>query len=374
MSLTTERNDAERAWETELATRAHETGRQYRAGLQRFLDRWGYESLEQLYERRVSDLESPDPRVRKNLEDQVRVLMSERQKEGRAPETCRKIYKSLKAFMKSQGLTFALERQDVPRRGSHNGQLVIQPEQIRELYHRAPEHSRLRAQAQLLILKDTGLKISDVSALNVGDWQDAERLEEPAGTFLKFLARRTVKTGGVAHVVLGPEAFDAVEAYLEERRRKGEDLTDESPLFVDRHGQRVSPQSIGIMMARLMKKLGKAGRKISAHSLRKYHVTKLQTAGFADSWIKKLEGRAVADSFSVYSQPELNGQLARSYIEVYHELQVLTDRSVDVEEVQQLRDRILELETREQALPSLQEKVDRMEKLVDKLLEASRVA
>jgi len=53
---------------------------------------------------------------------------------------------------------------------------------------------------------------------------------------------------------LTPEASNAVETYLKERRDKGETITESSPLFINRDGTRAGYSSVNMIVSRLLKK------------------------------------------------------------------------------------------------------------------------
>ena len=332
-----------KAWETwmmELETKAGNTRDNYIRFFRQFLRRWNLEP-EGLYEMRRSDLNSEDPRDHKRIEKMVKVQMAEMRKAGQAAGTCRNLMKAVKSFFEAQDLDLKFRARDVPR-GAYNGQSLAMPDQIREMHDacaRAVEF-RYRNRALLMFLKDSGLRISDAAKVLVADYLEAITVfnedEEPFKVWADPL--ETTKTGAYAYVHIGPEAITALNEYLEERQAE-----PEAPLFVMEDGRRFTPGALTALFRRMASKLGKRGRKISAHSLRKFHTTMLE-ATMSKSWICKLQGKSTGP----YSQPELlPDQLTGAYIAGYDRLRILAlAPAVKAEEVKALRERVKDLEAR----------------------------
>jgi site-specific recombinase XerC len=84
----------------------------------------------------------------------------------------------------------------------------------------------------------TGLRIFEEVALNVGD------VSHEDGTARRYAVLRTFKgsrrRGGTQEVELPEKTQWKIEAYLMYRRRCGEVLTPDTPLFVSRFGRRLS--------------------------------------------------------------------------------------------------------------------------------------
>jgi len=234
--------------------------------------------------------------------------------------------------LEANGIEFKLKARDKPR-GHGSGVRMILPEQIRELYESMPWEFRLRNQALIMFLKDSGLRVSDVARLNVGDWMAAETyVNEKGEKFKVFRPLRTLKTGSMAYPVVGPETVEAVERYLEERRRSGERLTASSPLFVDRFGKRLNERAMSTLLYRLCKRMGPEWWRISAHSFRKFHTTMLE-AVMPKSYVAKLQGKKAMDSLAPYERPEeIPGELPKAYMKAYDRLRVF--KSADAERME----------------------------------------
>jgi len=248
--------------------------------------------------------------------------MSLRTEEGLAAGTIAIVYKAVRLFMSANGRKFEIMAKDRPK-VRYQGQRIISGSQIVELLENISSRNRRRNIALVLLAKDSGLRVSDIAALNVEGILDARKHivnEEP---FLELNPVETTKMGEIAYTVLGPESVRAVSKYIGDR--------ESGPLFLNEAGGRVSRTSISQALHRLSKFL-EDSRKISAHSLRKYFVTSLQASGMSDEWIKLLMGKAT----DVYSQPHLDGSLLRAYIKKYDSLRVYGKQDLG-DEVDSLR-------------------------------------
>ena len=141
----------------------------------------------------------------------------------------------------------------------------------------------------IFLLKDTGLRVSDVRNLNYGHVADG--LENN----LDFipLQIRTQKNGIIAKTFLGPESIQALKEYLDERRNgtrrlPPEKVTKDSPLFrVNKPKvQRISRSSLSSSLSFHCQRIGVA--KLSAHRFRKFLQTSIDAAGVSPNFIDQI--------------------------------------------------------------------------------------
>ena len=322
----------------ELSTKSEHTREVYLLYFNNFIERWDISDAEELFELRKDSLTSSDPRDRKKVERMVKTYMAEMHREGYAAGSCRQVSKAVGSFLESQGLDLKLKAKDKPK-GTYNGQRLALVEHIQEMWDYAPTETKQKTRAQLMFLKDSGLRISDLANFNLVDYVDAETIEVNGEAFKIFWPTKTQKTAEIAHIHIGPEAVQAVEEYLKVREkwkpRKGKEDRLE-PLFLNRFGQRFDAASIGMVFLRIGRRIGK---KLSAHSLRKFHKTTLEGAGVPEQWIKKLQGKAA----DVYLKPEESGKLTEAYIEAYDSLRVF-GKQASAQVLDNQAQRIAELE------------------------------
>jgi Site-specific recombinase XerD len=302
----------------DLSTKADNTKESYIRNLNKFLDRWEV-TAEELYEMRKSDLASEDTRDRGNVDRRIKIQMSELQKAGYSANSIKVFVRSLTSFFDSQGLPLKIRPRDIPR-GAVNGQKLAMIRDIKKMWDYAPTESKLKTRALLAFAKDAGLRVGDISRLDMKHYLDAKRIEVNDEIFVVFNPFETQKSATPAFVHIGPETVNALDLYLGER---GQPSPDE-PLFLNRFGDRCSEDSVGWIFRRLAKTLGIKG--VSAHSFRKYHTTMLQSAGLNDSWIKCLQGKSIGGSMGPYTKAYESGELTKTYIEVYDKLRIFGEQ------------------------------------------------
>jgi len=366
-------------WEEDLSTKAESTREVYYRYFNRFLKRWSL-TPDELYEKRRADLAGDDPRDRQGVERMIKVQMAEMVEQGFSASTCDQLLKAMSSFFDSQGLPISLKSKDKPKGVTNGGQRLALRDHITKMYDHVSDENRLKSRALLMVLKDTGLRVSDVSALDLGDYWEAQDVEIEGLKFKVLDPKATQKTGAPAITHLGPESIRDIEAYLEERKEKGEELTEETPLFLDRKSGRASSTSLSMILVRLAKKIGAKG--ISAHSFRKRHTTLLESAGVPENWIKKLQGKAVGGSMGPYSRPEelLNGEgetLTDKFVASYDTLKVF-DVGASEQQVKDQADRIKDLDAKvklleaekaqaENGISKVFDLIDRMNRRIEEL-------
>jgi len=341
-------------WESELSLKAVTTQRKYREKFNSFLARWET-TPEELYEARLSDLRSDDPLRFRRMEKMVETQMNEMVRAGKSTSTAKHLKKAVNLFFLAINLPLRIRVRNTPN-GDSLGQKMMRADLQVELIDNQNRFNRRRNTAILLTLKDSGLRISDVQRLTVEAYEKAEtilnEIEEP---FKKFDAEITQKCRVKAHIHLGPESIGAIDEYLEERRERGL-MFDRSPLFINRQGKAFGGDSMGNMIAHQCALMGAKFKKLSSHSLRKFHRTMLQKARMPDSWIDKLQGK-VSDTYSRPEEggsPEETGDLTLAYIDSYRHLRIY-----GVPE---------ELRAKDRELERLQEEITEAEKMIPILI------
>lgn len=155
---------------------------------------------------------------------------------------------------------------------------------------------RKRDSALLELLYGTGLRVSEVCALDVGD-VDHQRYGTPM-----VLVRRG-KGGKSREVPLGGAAERALAAYLAARRLEGP-LTVESPLFTNADGGRLSVRSVQ-RQVRTWSVRGNVAARATPHAMRHSYATHLLDAGVDLRSIQELLGHASLSSTQIYTKVSL---------------------------------------------------------------------
>lgn len=260
---------------------------------------WIESTPEELYEQAL-EYEKTEPRT---LSRAVSRFMSELIEEGKHPNTVRSYKKAINKFLQVNGLRPV--KIDNEKKIDYKGMSIIKPDQIRELATYTKKNLRLRA--LIMILKDSGLRVSDIVHLTVEDWWNNTRRFGPRREYKAWCEPFTTKKNGVnAYIRLGPESVEWVEKYIGNRR--------EGPIFVKNDGKPYPPHTISTLINHLCKPLRKRGLKISAHSFRKFFMSSFASNGYLEAG-KRIAGKRLGATDEPYI--DFESSLDDIYVEVY---------------------------------------------------------
>ena len=129
---------------------------------------------------------------------------------------------------------------------------------------------KTRDRAIVFLFLDSGLRVSELASLNIGDVVFEENIMDSS---MNQNYVYTLRKGKKQHskkpskVFFSEESKEYITEYLEERAGKGEKLKDSSPLFITGEGNRLSVRGIQDMVKKYVKAaLGRSD--ISVHKLR----------------------------------------------------------------------------------------------------------
>lgn len=228
---------------------------------------------------------------------------------ARKLSSLRSFFKFLNARrLREDNPTIGLRAPKLPERLPH----YLEEDEMTDLLH-APDTGApqgLRDRAILETLYASGMRVSELVGLNV---IDLSRADQTGG----LAALRVVGKGRKERVVvLGEEAVDALQAYLDGGRptlRAKSKGPDDGALFLNRTGTRLTDRSV----ARLLHKyvmLTCAQRGISPHALRHTFATHLLNHGADLRTVQQLLGHASLATTEVYTHVS-----ARRLREVYEQ-------------------------------------------------------
>lgn len=353
-----ERAQPESKWETWKAqNQGKSTPKSYQAALNYFMS---YHDIESLYDLYTIQLEAQrrgaaDPLSRYIVPDMIRQAVNHRVNvEGKSGGYGKTIKSAVVKFLQLCGFEdfSAKLPRGITKMNTNGGSDIVTPQQLSTVLGVAND---LQKKALVLVLKDSGLRIGDALALDVGDIIDA--VDTKRG-FL-YLDRLTKKTGDRAQTVIGPEAIEGLRQWIRFRRDRGEQLSRDTPLFIKlrlkvgpkakqdyeanlgvKSEARLPRRAASIQVSRLFSKAGFS--KVTAHGLRKMHSTYLSVGEdrLSEPMIARLEGKTIHDSrepYKIYSEAEL----VEAYTRNYHQIRVHKTEST---RVQQLTERLQQLE------------------------------
>lgn len=150
------------------------------------------------------------------------------------------------------------------------------------------------------LLLGTGLRLTELHGLNVGDLRNKEKL---------YIRPETAKFGKGRFVPVSVDLQKRVRSFLALKMKSGELIRDDSPLFVSRLGDRLSQRSIQeavegwMIRANLITtKSGKTVPLYSVHSLRHTCFQRMRERGVSLQAIQKIAGHASLASTGIYTE------------------------------------------------------------------------
>ena len=162
----------------------------------------------------------------------------------------------------------------------------------------------LRDRAIVECLYSTGLRVSELVSLNIGDFPSR-------GDTMRVIGKRNKER----IVFLGDPATRAIGNYQKERRASKHDMFHDSPLFINLKGGRLSQRSIQRMLA---DRATEAGLRVipTPHSLRHSFATHLVQGGADLRTVQELLGHAKLGTVQIYTHLSLK-DLRERYLDAH---------------------------------------------------------
>jgi integrase/recombinase XerC len=181
----------------------------------------------------------------------------------------------------------------------------LELEQIQKLLTTPDDTTLLgaRDRAMLETLYSTGVRVSELVALNVADVDQVGRVLRIRG---KGRKERVTP--------IGPTALTSVKKYLDMRATDPRSATyDHQPLFVNKHGQRLSTRSVRRKLDKYLVMCG-LDPSISPHTLRHTFATHMLNSGADLRSVQELLGHQSISTTQVYTHLSTS-QMKRQYDE-----------------------------------------------------------
>ncbi|MDP7086974.1 MAG: tyrosine recombinase XerC, partial [Phycisphaerales bacterium] len=156
----------------------------------------------------------------------------------------------------------------------------------------APEAATLlgcRDRAMLETLYSTGIRVSELVGI------DIHHVDEPGQALIVSGKGRRERI-----VPLGTHALRAISDWISTRRRHGHELLAEEPLFINRHGTRISTRSVRRKVSKYLEQTG-LDPGISPHTLRHSFATHLLDNGADLRAVQELLGHRSLSTTQVYT-------------------------------------------------------------------------
>lgn len=161
----------------------------------------------------------------------------------------------------------------------------------------------------LLIGFGTGLRLTEMVGLNVGDVRNKEKLFVRPGTSKRTLNNAHGNKKAKGRIVpLRRSLQREIRNFIKHKLTWREGIHDEDPLFISKKGNRLSPRMLQKLFEEWCIKAGLAtsGRPdYSVHSMRHSFAMRLQDRGVRISTIQKLLGHQSLASTGVYTEASM---------------------------------------------------------------------
>ena len=332
----------------EQAIKSKQTKKIYTYHLERFRKWAKIETFEGL-------LQAPEKDIQIMIEDYVIHL-----KNTNSPNTIPTYFSPIELFyvMNDVNINFKKIRKLFPDKVKRGNERGYTREEIQTILNNARSK---RNKALILLLASSGVRIGAISGMKI---KHLSRIEDSYSIVIYPGDKEE------DYIFTTPEATKGIDDYLEKRRKDGEYLNDESPLFRNAYQfgiQKVVPiqtDSITHVIGRLVsvidrKKTGKTNRYDVAknHGFRKFYATVIKsTQGITSTMSEKLINHVgVVQMDGSYFKPSKE-VMFNAYKKSIPEL-ILNDQQRILEENKKIEDRKIILEKKEEEILELKSMV-----------------
>jgi len=349
-------------WSASLANRAEKTRSEYFAHFRRFFE-WTGKTPDELREMKFQEDQTAKPWERNQVENLLRQYLQNIE-EKYACNTRKIAYAAVRSFFEAQGMPLFLRRQDRPS-GCAFGSKVLDREEVRQLKNATES---LRDKALIMFLKDSGLRESDAAKLR---WKD---LKDYGEGFMGFEIQ-TKKKKTKARGFIGSETTEILKLYKEKRLKGTQKLSpeenlEEHPVFalLTNPTKQLPPVSMSGIIGRTIKLAGI--ERATPHGLRKFWEQSMHVENVA--YQKQMNGRALTEVERAYfwkETPELFEMYKANYRNLTVEKQEFREaeerlRREYEREIKALKNRIYELERKENEMKQIRDDLDELRKFV----------
>jgi len=292
-------------WVTQLSGRSKATQNVYKIYFQQFLaftESTPNELIEKYDEVKNG---AADPRERALMENKVTQWLNHLKK-TKSPATVRMAYTAVKSFFDLNRRPLSFMPQDKPSKRSRGSRIPEKREVIK-----IADTAKSKYRAAVMVLKDSGLRCSDVVRLR---WE--EKIDMGEGFWHWRI--ETQKTGQDAMVFIGPESTRLLKQF---KNKEGRLFAAHRNTFNKKINRIIRAASV---------------EDLTAHGLRKYYVSCMQAARVPEQNYLTMMGKAA----SVYSENR-RSELFEVYKKAYPKLSIyapeskaITDLAREVTELQ----------------------------------------
>jgi integrase len=247
----------------------------------RKLCNWCGKNPHELITQRDQEIRNEDPTERNGIRDLIIDFRHHLESQGYAPKTINAVDGAIRSFF-----TSVLGRAGMVNLRNYKNASVRQKKDLvptLEELKKMLDVVDLEEKFRILFIAQTGMRVSDAVALRIGDIRRELELNN-VPMAIRFIPKKDRELIGERITFLGSDGFLILKEYLRWREKKGEELHDDSPLFVGRSKKRgkgcvpVTQQNFNETIRKAAKRIGlvngdaKYGR-MRVHCLRKFFIT-----------------------------------------------------------------------------------------------------
>jgi len=256
---------------------------------------------------------------------------------------------SIRSFYRKNGFPIDGTRINIPQpiAKPKNSKYRFRRGDVRKLCNVA---TSLRDKAVILLQYQSFQGVSEVCSLNYGPLK--KQLEDNSEFLVAEMIRK--KRRVKYHLVIGSEVVGLLKLYLAQRKRDGEKLEYNTPLFIKegrakKSRQRITPNLIELMMRDLGVKAGLVSPKqleeadinpCRPHALRSSGMTVAKLSGMPEVAVEYMAGHKLDRTTEAYWQTRAETELRELYRKHYNALRVLKT-AVDEEKVKELETKVV---------------------------------
>lgn len=314
-------------WMEQLANRSISTKAHYKTYFSTFSKWMGKNPNELIEMQKLKQKQGEDPRENRVLEGKVRTFISHLEEEGYTISTRKMAYMAILSFFDNNLYPLDMSPRDRPN-GEAAGSRIPEKNEIMRMLNASKSQAY---RAVILLLKDSGLRVSDAIQLK---WSETQDYGEGFWGWKVLTQKRKI----LATPFVGPEATEALK-------------------LLDRRDERVFPISASALSTAIYKIIRKTGlKKVTAHGLRKFFNVELQSGRVPREWRYAMMGKVN----SPYDENRAT-KLFEAYREAYDHLRIYgTDAN---QELKKMKDDFENLREENRALR------DRLNRLRDDVSE-----
>jgi len=292
--------------QTWLKTMGESSRPKHLAILEKFCE-WCGKDPKQLILERDTELRNPDPNSRTGIRDLILDFRTYLEGEEYAPKSINSMDGYVRGFFTAVlGKQAMINVKNYPAT-TITKDLVPTLEELRLMIDAVNVEEKFR----IIFMAQTGMRVSDALELKVGDIKrELDLGKSPlAITYTPIKDREQI---GERITFLGSDGIEILKQYLKWREGSGEQITENSPLFVGRSSQydnkklvRLDRTTMNHSLKVATKKAGigngngKYGR-MRTHCLRKFFITQLTNHGCEDKIVNFMSCHKISEVDSVY--------------------------------------------------------------------------